>query len=187
MCCLRSPHCVSIVRCIVMALCPHRRPMPHHDSRAIANWFIRRGQLDGGRAFTPMQLQKLVYIAHGWNLVANDGQELVSEPVEAWDYGPVYPVLYSHLANWGADQVRKPIKSYARDWVGREIDPDLDPDEAEVLEAVYEGYAKLNGLQLSNLTHQPGTPWSDTYEQGVRHKRIPNELIRRHFDELAQK
>lgn len=161
--------------------------MPNHDARAIANWFIERGRLDAGRAFTPMQLQKLVYISHGWNLALNNGQRLVAEPVEAWDYGPVYPRLYSGLAKWGADGVRSPIGALGAGWLERPIVPQVDAEEAQILEAVYEGYAELNGPQLSNLTHAPGTPWTATYEPGVRHKVIPNELIERHFRELSQR
>jgi len=39
---------------------------------------------------TPMQVLKLAYIAHGWQLGLH-GRPLINEPVEAWKYGPDLP------------------------------------------------------------------------------------------------
>ena len=41
-----------------------------------------------GRDITVMQLLKLIYIANGWSW-ALLGKQLVRDPVEAWQYGPV--------------------------------------------------------------------------------------------------
>ena len=65
----------------------------------IANEFIRRG-LREGRAFDQMQLQKLVYIAHGWCL-AFSGEPLTGDRPEAWDFGPVYRRLANALQSQG--------------------------------------------------------------------------------------
>jgi uncharacterized phage-associated protein len=46
-----------------------------------------------GLHITPMQLLKLVYIAHGWSL-AILGRDLFPDRIEAWKYGPVIPDLY---------------------------------------------------------------------------------------------
>ena len=62
-----------------------------HSSLAIANEFIRRSLAAPEIELTQMKLQKLVYFAHGWNLVASDGDPLVEDEVQAWDYGPVFP------------------------------------------------------------------------------------------------
>lgn len=72
----------------------------------IANEFIRRG-LREGRAFDQMQLQKLVYIAHGWCL-AFSGEPLTGDRPEAWDFGPVYRRLANALQ-------RRDTTSYRRD------------------------------------------------------------------------
>jgi len=56
---------------------------------AVANYFIKKSQ-DDGIAVTPMQLVKLVYIAHGWHLGLHHSQ-LLTESIQAWKYGPVIP------------------------------------------------------------------------------------------------
>jgi uncharacterized phage-associated protein len=76
-------------------------------SPEIANEFIRRG-LQEGRAFNQMELQKLVYIAHGWCL-AFSGQPLTGDRPEAWDFGPVYRRLADALCTFGTDAVAREI------------------------------------------------------------------------------
>jgi uncharacterized phage-associated protein len=57
-----------------------------------------------------MQLQKLVYIAHGWNLAIN-GTPLTSDIPAAWDYGPVYRDLFEALRAYGSNPVTQEIRA----------------------------------------------------------------------------
>ena len=71
--------------------------MPHR-AVSIANEFLK---MPGAKeTLIQMQLQKLVYLANGWNLAIN-GMPLVSDNAEAWDYGPVYRALYDHTKFFG--------------------------------------------------------------------------------------
>lgn len=130
-------------------------------------------------SLTPLQLIKLVYIAHGWSFVYGQGP-LSSEPAEAWLYGPVMPSLY-HA-----------IKEYKSSPVHAGIDGDVDPQELSgsakaLLDAVYNSYKQLSGTQLSSMTHQDGTPWSETWGTAGRNATIPNKLIADHYKELAER
>lgn len=78
-------------------------------SPAIANEFIRRARADG-RSLTQMQLQKLVYIAHGWNLAVN-GRPLTVDAPKAGDFGPVYTELWGALRHYGGDPVTRDIRN----------------------------------------------------------------------------
>jgi uncharacterized phage-associated protein len=152
--------------------------MAYGDSRNIANWFIRRAKRDGGRTLTNMQLQKLVYFAHGWQLALHK-HPLVREEVEAWEFGPVIPELYRSLMRWGADPVRQEIPG-----APPEV---LEPDAENVLEQIYEAYAHYPASVLSALTHRSGTPWAKVFNPGKRGLVINNDIIADHFGELATK
>lgn len=80
--------------------------MPHSPI-AIANEFIRRAVKDG-HGLDQMQLQKLVYIAHGWNLAVN-GEPLVDEAPIAAPYGISFPSLSAALVSYGSDKIKTEI------------------------------------------------------------------------------
>ena len=151
------------------------------SSPAIANEFIRRASLHS-QYFTHMQLQKLVYIAHGWNLAIN-GEPLTDDVPQAWDYGPVYKSLYDALQRFGSGPVIGEI--HASDDSGGAA---LSAKERAVIDRVFSDYGKFHAFQLSALTHQDGTPWDEVYNHGVgRMSPIDNSLIKRHFIELANR
>ena len=55
-----------------------------HDARVIANALISR---HGVNTLTPLQVQKLTYLCHGWTLGLYS-QPLSRQQVEAWRWGP---------------------------------------------------------------------------------------------------
>lgn len=79
-----------------------------YDSRTIANHFIALAEIEG-RTITPMTIQKLVYLAHGWSLGLFD-EPLIDDTVEAWEYGPVIPSLYNAFKKYG----NNPITQFAK-------------------------------------------------------------------------
>ena len=147
---------------------------------AVANYFIERSQ---GR-LTHMQLQKLVYISHGYALAS--GQPLIENAIEAWEYGPVIPALYHKLKQWGAKPVADVVRASGP--AGRESVPRV-PEDYElrpILDKVYETYGKLSGFELSTITHRPDTPWSRAAAQGTLRAgpRIPDPTIAEHYKKL---
>jgi uncharacterized phage-associated protein len=160
-------------------------------SPEIANEFIRLG-LHQRRMFNQMQLQKLVYIAHGWCL-AFSGHPLTGDRPEAWDFGPVYRRLADALSAFGIDAVAQEIRS---DWSisdgfshrSRErAQADLNEFEMDTITMVYEDYGALAASQLSALTQRAGSPWSQVYGNGSGKLRdIPHRLIRDQFAKYAE-
>ncbi len=146
-----------------------------HDSRIIANRFIELARADR-RFFTPMQLLKLVYIAHGW-MLGLYARPLIRDEIQAWQYGPVIPTIYNE------------VRSYRGAAIDRELnapDEDLDPAEADIVRQVYQQYGYMSGIQLSAITHAAGTPWSDMYEPGAFGIPIRNDLIQEHYQSLLR-
>ncbi len=130
-----------------------------------------------GQSLTPMQLMKLVYIAHGWSLGLRN-IDLFRNRIEAWQYGPVMPDLYHATKRFGRDPIPLSL-------VGDENKIFVSPDDANFLRDVFDKYGHLNGIQLSYLTHQSGTPWDSVYRPGVSQIGIPDDLIRSHYRELG--
>lgn len=129
-----------------------------------------------GNSLTPMQLMKLVYIAHGWSLGIR-GKDLFGNRIEAWQYGPVIPDLYRATKSYG----RRPIPLES---VGDPEDTVMAPDDQRFLEEVYDKYGHLDGIALSYLTHQKGTPWDQRYVPDMYGIEIPDHIIREHYTKL---
>lgn len=155
-----------------------------YSARVIANYLIREKEIKDGVPPTPMQLLKLVYIAHGWNLAINN-RPLIRDRIEAWRYGPVVPNLYHDLKQWGNTPVEQPLP------VPVSGTGNLSPEEREIVDEVLNAYGDLSGMQLSNLTHASDTPWHQVYfEEGGQdtdHAPIANDLIKQHFMDLASR
>lgn len=149
--------------------------MPGHDPLAIANEFLKLE----GRPMNQMRLQKLVYIANGWNLAIN-GEPLTDARIEAWDGGPVYRAIWNHIRDFGYN-----VKSRYFGADGEKFKADLTEDEKNVIHHVWKRYGDYSGQKLSELTHQEGTPWSKAYFAYGRNSPVKQSDIRKHFTELA--
>lgn len=164
--------------------------MPNHRPEAIANEFLRRSS-----GLTQMQLQKLVYIAHGWNLAVN-GDALVDREPEAWDRGPVFPDLREHIKSAGSRPIDglihenddNPFAFFGHEGRGRAFEASLTDRERAVIDQVFNRYGRMGAFRLSDLTHMRNTPWHKTYYgEAGRNARISNDLIREHYLELGRR
>jgi uncharacterized phage-associated protein len=149
-----------------------------HDPRAIANKMLDI-RAESGQPLTVMQLIKLVYIADGWSIALHE-RPLSKQNPQAWQYGPVYPTVYTAFKQFGS----KPITAHAC-VKGTDVPyiEQFTAEEEELLRAVVASYGKLSAFALSNLTHQAGTPWSEAYAKGA-YSEIGIEAMREHFQEL---
>jgi uncharacterized phage-associated protein len=159
-----------------------------HSSLAIANEFIARAKREG-RSLTHMHIQKLVYLAHGWNLAVN-GKSLIEDDIEAWDFGPVVRKLYDALKQNTNRPVRQKIRwgddTPFRSDDGEVAEADLSPKEEAVIEKVWSTYKNFEAFQLSALTHEHGSPWDEFYERG-KNRVIDNNKIWDYFADVADR
>lgn len=128
-----------------------------------------------GKQLTPLQLMKLVYIAHGFYLAMKSG-DLFNEKIEAWKYGPVIPELYHATKHFGRDVI--PFDKID------DGEPSVSESDYIFLEDVFNKYGHLDGIALSSLTHKAGTPWSQVYN-GYFGTEIPDSLIKSHYERLV--
>ncbi len=144
-----------------------------HSSHAIANAFISIAEKEN-KKLTNMQIQKLVFIAHGYCL-ALLGEPLFYHNAHAWQWGPVIPKLYKSLQKYGNYHVDASVDAQ---------DSLLEEDvKFNLVEAIYKNYSHYSGSELSALTHQENTPWSITWSKD-RFGIIPNNIISAHYKKL---
>ncbi len=176
--------------------------MPYNP-KAIADYFLDLAAQNGVE-LTPMKLQKLVYFANGWHLALR-GEPLIDEQVQAWTHGPVIQTLYNAFRRYGVRPIS--AKAIQHSWVGEPWpgrsecvshtpvvgdEPARDEFVKSFLDRIWDVYSKYSAIQLSNMTHEPGSPWHQLYTQYEgripRFTDIPTESIRAYFaDRLKPK
>ena len=122
-------------------------------------------------------LQKILYIAHMCHLGQTKGEPLIDGSFEAWDYGPVHPVLYHKTKIFGADPVGNIFRSYPK-IQGR--------SEKETLMAAIKDLKDISGAKLIALTHREKGAWAKNYHPGALGITIPNEDIIEEYKELIK-
>ena len=129
---------------------------------------------------SPLKLQKLVYFIHGWYL-ANFDEPTFEDSPEVWEYGPVFSEIYHDYKIFGSLPINENAwKEYGPLWKGK-----VEKEDGKfhaILEAVWEVYASRSAMFLSDLTHQPGTPWSLANDRGDPY--LSQEEIKKHFKQL---
>ncbi|MBZ9753404.1 DUF4065 domain-containing protein [Deinococcus sp. HMF7604] len=148
-----------------------------YAAEVVANAFLGLARQEG-RALTQMQVHKLVFIAHGFTL-ALLGRPLMYNTVHAWRGGPVVRRLWQL---WG-ERGTRPIEDALPVAPG---EPELsgDPEASDVIRSVWEAYGRMDGLELSRLTHRSGSPWSQVYGQPT--DLIPDQVTREYYTALAR-
>ena len=142
--------------------------------KRVAEYILKLSQQQNN-PLTPMQVLKLVYISHGWQLGLY-GRPLVDEAIEAWPYGPVIPSVYHQFKRFGSRFI---------DDIPAELPCGFDTSETSTIDQVFRGYGKRSGISLSSLTHEPGSPWSVTVKQSGIGAVISNDLIEDHYRRMA--
>ena len=126
-----------------------------YDVRAIANWCIRKAQMQS-KKITNLWLNKIVYLIYEESIKTKHIL-LTSAVAEAWDHGPVFREIYFGLSN---ENVSSPLKTFdpqTRQKV--EASEDFDPSDLDLFENVWSRFSKFSGSQLRAITHKEGEAW----------------------------
>lgn len=103
---------------------------------------------------TPMKLQKLLYFVYK-DYLQRTGNQLFTERFETWQYGPVLSSVYTEFCSFRAGRITKLAKN--ADGSAIFISDDGAPDIMHSINAVWNKYKGMNGIQLSNITHLEGS------------------------------
>ena len=112
--------------------------------------------------------------------------------VEAWWWGPVFPVPGHRVKCWGNRVIRQPVEVLADDgrrhkWTTPEL-PEAADFSRRVGRRVWDVSGTMTGWDLSRFTHASGTPRDTIRAQDpmARNIEIPNALIRQCFREKVR-
>jgi uncharacterized phage-associated protein len=165
--------------------------MPY-PAKAAANFFISQA-LQEKSELSPLKLLKLIYIAQGWYLALSN-EDLIDEPIQAWQFGPVVESVYHEFKCFGNKNITHLAKEY-----GLDSDGDFDISIYEIpkkdkmvnvfLKKVWDIYKQYTAVQLVNWTHLRDSPWYKAWfeEGGVNKKNysISASLIKDYFKGLS--
>lgn len=157
--------------------------MKRYSSASVANAFLNKAFREK-KTISPMKLQKLLYIAHGYSLVERE-QPLLDEVFEAWKFGPVLHSLYHKCKYFNRNGVDRYL---------HELDPDTmeyqpapipeDADIRDITDFVWENYGDQPAMRLSAWTHEKNGPWDKTTNGGrniLLHMEVSNSEIEEYF------
>ncbi len=139
---------------------------------------------------TPMQVNKLVYISHGYSLAVLD-KSLIDDRIEAWKYGPVIPIVYYKFKQYGGDIIDR--LGYCKTSLSDNVllterkkffTIAIDLTKKNIVDFVFSKYSNYRGTQLSVITHEKNTPWAECYNENELFTEIPNDIIKKHYKEL---
>ncbi len=154
-----------------------------YSAKSVSNYLLWKA-FRSGVTVTSMKLNKLVYFAHGWHLAIKH-RPLIKEPVQAWQHGPVIPTIYYTFKRYGNQPIAAPTFDRGNKLSLPSIPPN-DSETARFLDRVWDTYKTLTAKELSDLSHEAGSPWhvsrSDALAAGkTRAIRIDNRIIKDYF------
>lgn len=163
-----------------------------YSAKEVANYFLDLASKEGIE-LSPLQIQKLVYIAHGWHLAIYGLEDplIDDEYAEAWEYGPVFPSLYHEFKKFGAGPIKRlATEAYYIDFLDEwgTSTPSIKKNDSETqafLNHIWKLHKGLSGGQLINLTHKGDSPWKKTRDKSgnIRNADIDNKIIKEYHEE----
>ena len=159
-------------------------------SPEVANELIRLAEAED-RWLDQLQLQALVYIAHGWRLALSN-EPLTGDRPEAWDYGPMYRRLADALATYGRSPVtgaipdEQPVLAAYKTRLEPALSK-LDEMEVEFIAEIYQNYSRFEWSQLATIIAGDGSPWQQVLRsEAGKFRDIPHHLVKAQFVALLR-
>ncbi|OUP09796.1 type II toxin-antitoxin system antitoxin SocA domain-containing protein [Collinsella sp. An2] len=124
---------------------------------------------DASLELTNLKLNKLVYYAQVEALRRN-GAPLFDDAIEAWQYGPVEPLVYHTFKQYGRGVVASAPAMC-----------EVDDATKGIIRYVSNTYGRLSAFDLVSLSHRKGSAWELVYRSDMDMP-ITCDAIRRSAD-----
>ncbi|QEW10022.1 DUF4065 domain-containing protein [Streptococcus sp. LPB0220] len=121
----------------------------------VANTFLDRAKSED-IDITPMKLQKLIYIFYK-DYLKETQEKLFDERFETWQYGPVLRSVYNVFKKYRANHIKEFY--YFENNKYSTIALPAGSVVKKIFDNVWKTYGMIDGIRLSEMTHQPGTAW----------------------------
>lgn len=151
-----------------------------NDPRTVAN-FILRTRRHLGLDTTNLEMQKILFFCHSNYLLAF-GRRLVLGHFEAWQYGPVHPIVYRSFKAFEGAPIQheaEGVDPFTKKPIGLGSISDLD--QRQTVMSTVANLSKLSAGQLVDLSHRRDGAWSKTVEDarsgGALGMRITDDTI----------
>jgi uncharacterized phage-associated protein len=158
---------------------------PPYDARSVSNLLLQYGR-EQGAPLSNLSLQKVLYFAHGLYLTRY-GKPLVEGYFEAWENGPVHPLVYHAFKSHGANAIegfaaRLDLRTRTR----LPVEAPLREEIRHFIREVARTYGRMSPGQLVGWSHRKNAPWEAVVGSGPDRTsrfglRIENSLISERF------
>lgn len=128
----------------------------------VASYLI--AQYGSSTEMTNLKLNKLVYLTQAVSL-RQYGAPLFDDVIQAWDYGPVEPLVYWSFQHYGSGVISRPSGKFQS-----------SDRLSQVAAVVMEKFGSLTAFDLVRLTHRDGAAWKMVHVSKVNNVITP-ELI----------
>jgi uncharacterized phage-associated protein len=118
-----------------------------------------------------LKLQKLLYYSQAVYVVLHNKEPLFKEEIEAWDYGPVVPIVYQVYKQYGFETITPSNEESA-----------LGFEEMQAVDMSLACFGDMSGSALINQTHYEA-PWKNAYRPGRPSRIITVEALYDFFKE----
>lgn len=129
---------------------------------------------------TPLALEKLLAFSEGVNYALN-GTHMIEEECQAWQHGPVYPVVYNKYKKFGYKPIDNGIHSRHGCMLSK-----VSKEELKAVDMVLNTFGLYSPKTLETISHKQ-TPWIEKRagysEKEAGHEVIDEEAIKTYYIE----
>lgn len=107
-----------------------------------------------------------------------------SDEIEAWDFGPVVPVVYRNFKEFGSNSIPKvtTVYDYEQETFIEYIDS-IDELDKRLINAITDNMSKYSATRLVEITHNQA-PWKKVYKPYMNNI-ISTDSIKECFEEFV--